>query len=100
MKKLVAGAIAGALVMVSGVASAERAGEEIFNSKCMACHANGVAGAPKPGDAAAWGPRAEAGIDALLASAKAGKNAMPPMGTCMDCTDAELKAAIEYMLPK
>jgi cytochrome c5 len=40
------------------------------------------------------------GIDALVASAKKGKNAMPPMGTCMDCSDAELKAAIEFMLPK
>jgi cytochrome c5 len=92
--------VAGVMVAMSGVALAERTGEELYNTKCMACHAAAVAGAPKTGDAAAWGPRVAMGIDALVASAKKGKNAMPPMGTCMDCSDAELKAAIEFMLPK
>jgi len=100
MKKLMACVAAAVFTMTAGVASAERSGKELFDSKCMACHANGVAGAPKPGDKAAWDPRAAKGIDALVASAKAGKNAMPPMGTCMDCSDAELKGVIEYMLSK
>lgn len=100
MKYVITCIAACAMVTMSGIASAERSGEEVYNSKCTACHTAAVAGAPKPGDATAWGPRVAQGIDALVASAKKGKNAMPPMGTCMDCSDAEMKAAIEYMLPK
>lgn len=90
--------ITAATLMLSPVAMAERTGEEIYNAKCSVCHAAGIAGAPKFGDAAAWAPRAEKGIDALLATALTGINAMPPKGTCMDCSDAELKASIQYML--
>ena len=57
-----------------------------------------VAGAPKFGDKAAWEPRIAQGIDAMLSTAINGKGAMPPRGTCMDCSDADLKAAIEYMI--
>lgn len=81
-------------------APAAMTGEQVYNKHCVVCHAAGVAGAPKIGDKAAWGPRQEKGIDALLASAIKGVNAMPPKGTCMSCSDAELKSAIEYMLPK
>jgi cytochrome c5 len=81
-------------------AAADRSGEEVFNAHCVACHGTGVAGAPKVGDSAAWAPRAAQGIDALLANAIKGLNAMPPKGTCMECSDAELKVAIEYMLSK
>lgn len=90
--------IAAATLMLSPVAMAERSGEEVYNTKCSVCHAAGIANAPKFGDAAAWAPRAEKGVDALLATAISGINAMPPKGTCMDCSDAELKSAIEYML--
>jgi cytochrome c5 len=100
MKKVMACAVAAALMTVAGAASAERSGEELYNSICMTCHASGVAGAPKFQNADDWGPRAAKGIDAMLALAKSGVRAMPPMGTCMDCSDAELKAAIEYMQPK
>jgi cytochrome c5 len=79
-------------------ANAERTGEELYNTKCGVCHAAGVAGAPLFGNAEEWAPRAAKGIDGLLATAKSGLNAMPPMGTCMDCSDAELTAAIQYML--
>ncbi|MBS98754.1 MAG: cytochrome c5 family protein [Oceanospirillaceae bacterium] len=97
MKKALVLAAAAAL-LAPAAAMAERTGEEIYNTKCSVCHAAGVAGAPVFGDAAAWAPRAEKGIDALLATAKSGINAMPPMGTCVDCSDAELKASIQYML--
>jgi cytochrome c5 len=79
-------------------ANAERTGEELYNTKCAVCHAAGVAGAPMFGNAEEWAPRAAKGIDGLLASAKNGLNAMPPMGTCMDCTDTEMTAVIQYML--
>ena len=52
------------------------------------------------GDAAAWAPRIAQGIDTLLANATNGKNAMPPKGLCMECSEAELKGAIEYMISK
>lgn len=81
-------------------AAAGRSGEEVFKAHCLACHGTGVAGAPKVGDSAAWAPRAAQGIDTLLQHATSGLNAMPPKGTCMACSDAELKGAIEYMLSK
>jgi cytochrome c5 len=70
----------------------------VYNASCLACHSTGVAGAPKVGDQASWAPRAAKGLDSLLATAVSGLNAMPPKGTCADCSDEELKAAIEYML--
>lgn len=78
--------------------SGPRSGEDIYNSHCMACHATGAAGAPKLGDAEAWAPRIAQGMDKLMANASNGLRAMPPKGLCMDCSDAELQAAIEYMV--
>ena len=94
------------LAMATSLANAEaRGGEEIYQKACMACHANGAAGAPKTGDAAAWEARVAArGADGMLATVKTGKLggdgnpiAMPPMAMCMDCTDEEFQAVIDYM---
>ncbi len=79
-------------------AGGARSGQDVYQSACFACHGTGAAGAPKLGDAAAWAPRASKGIDALMNSAINGLNAMPPRGTCGNCSDDELKAAIEYMV--
>jgi cytochrome c5 len=79
-------------------AAGPRSGDAVYAAACLACHSAGVAGAPIVGDQAAWESRAAKGIDGLLATAISGINAMPPKGTCADCSDAELKAAIEYML--
>ncbi len=79
-------------------AAAPRSGNDIVSSTCVACHGTGVAGAPRLGDKAAWSPRASKGVDGLLKNAIHGLNAMPPRGTCADCSDDELKGAIEYML--
>ncbi len=81
-------------------ASAARSGEQIFNTACTACHSTGAAGAPKLGDKEAWAPRIAAGMDALMNSAINGKKSMPPRGTCADCSDEELKHAVEYMVSK
>ncbi|MFZ5654171.1 MAG: c-type cytochrome [Pseudomonadota bacterium] len=75
-----------------------RSAEEIYQSKCSVCHASGTAGAPKFGDAAAWQPRIGKGMDTLYASAINGFLGMPPKGLCMDCSDAELKATVDYMV--
>ncbi|MBU0498974.1 MAG: c-type cytochrome [Gammaproteobacteria bacterium] len=74
-------------------------GESVYKKACFVCHATGVAGSPKIGDQAAWGARTEKGIDALMVSTLNGTaKGMPPKGTCMTCSDAELKAAVEYMI--
>jgi len=77
---------------------APRDGATVYNTICMACHATGVAGAPKAGDKAAWAPRIATGMEALLKSATNGKNAMPPRGGAADLTDAELAAAVEHLV--
>ncbi len=74
------------------------AGKKLYDSACMACHAAGVAGAPKFGDKAAWAPRIQSGLDALTASVIKGKGAMPPKGAAATATDAEVRAAVEYMV--
>jgi cytochrome c5 len=75
-----------------------KSGEEVYNGTCVSCHGTGAAGAPKLGDKAAWAPRIATGMDALLANATKGLNAMPPKGLCMACSEAELQSAIEYMV--
>ncbi len=100
MKKSLAFAAAAALLAVSGLTQAAgRSGEAVYNGPCKVCHMAGVAGAPKLGDKAAWAPRIAKGMDVLMVSATKGTaKGMPPKGTCMDCEDAELKAAVEYMI--
>jgi len=73
-------------------------GKAVYDSTCMACHAAGVAGAPKAGDKAAWAPHLKAGMDTLYASALKGKNAMPPKGGNASLPDADVKAAVDYMV--
>lgn len=87
--------IAGAKAEVAS--SGPRAGSEIYAKACVACHSVGVLGAPKLQNAADWSPRLEKGFDAVWKNALNGIGAMPPMGTCGDCSDDEIKAAIEHM---
>ena len=82
------------------VVVAARSGESIYTEKCSVCHAMGVAGAPKFGDKGAWAPRKAKGEAILVKHAISGINAMPPRGTCMDCSDDEIKATVKYMLSK
>ncbi len=55
-----------------------RGGEDVYKGQCAACHATGVSGAPKFGDAAAWAPRLGQGFEVLVQSALKGKNAVRP----------------------
>lgn len=73
-------------------------GKKVYDTSCMACHAAAVAGAPKFGDKAAWEPRIKAGIEALYTSALKGKAAMPPKGGNASLADADVKAAVDYMV--
>ncbi|MDB5953702.1 c(7)-type cytochrome triheme domain-containing protein [Ramlibacter sp.] len=74
------------------------AGKGVYEGGCVACHGTGVLGAPKVGDAAAWKPRAAQGLATLLASARAGKGAMPARGAMPGLTDGQLQNAIAYMV--
>lgn len=82
----------------TATASAAADGKRVFGMVCTACHSTGVAGAPKLGDKAAWAPRLKQGLDGLLHSALKGKNAMPPKGGNTSLSDAEVRAAVEYMV--
>lgn len=73
-------------------------GKKIYDGHCAVCHGTGAAGAPKYGDIAAWVPRIKQGMDVLFQHAINGYNSMPPKGTCMSCSDAEIKAAVQYLV--
>jgi len=72
-------------------------GKKIYETTCIVCHGTGAAGAPKAGDKAAWAPHLKEGMDALYANALKGKNAMPPKGGNAALSDADLRAAVDYL---
>ena len=74
-----------------------RSGEEVYKAVCTNCHAAGMLGAPKFGDAGGWAARIGQGLDGLLKSALKGKNAMPPQGGA-DFSDHEIARAVVYMV--
>ena len=73
-----------------------RGGEDVYKGQCAACHATGVSGAPKFGDAAAWAPRLGQGFEAMVQSALKGKNAMAPQGGG-EFNDLEISRAVAFM---
>ena len=73
-------------------------GQQVYDQFCFACHTTGVGGAPKLGDGDAWAARVDKGMDELMNSTINGLNAMPAKGTCMNCSDDELNAAVTVML--
>jgi len=77
---------------------ADDAGKKTYDDACGVCHAAGIAGAPKFGDAAAWAARIETGKDALYTTALNGKGAMPAKGGRADISDDNVKAAVDYMV--
>lgn len=87
----------GAVAVAAG--GAAMSADDVIAKYCGACHTAGVLGAPKIADSADWKKRASerGGLDALLKSAIAGRNSMPPKGTCATCSDDELKGAIKKM---
>jgi cytochrome c5 len=77
--------------------SALKTGQQVFTGQCSACHAAGVAGAPKLGDAAGWAARIKTGYEALLGSVLKGKGNMPPQGGG-EFGELELGRAVVYMV--
>ncbi|WP_432471595.1 c-type cytochrome [Amphritea sp. HPY] len=79
-------------------AGGARSAADLYTTKCAACHTSGVLGAPKFGTSE-WTDRAAGkGLDTLVNNAINGINAMPPRGTCADCSDDEIKSLVEYMV--
>lgn len=76
-------------------------GKGVYGKTCAMCHAAGVAGAPKPGDKADWGPRIAQGKDTLYKHALEGftgaKGAMPARGGSASLSDGDVKAAVDFM---
>lgn len=102
MKKVVT--IAASLVLMSVATSTFANGEKTYKTACIACHGSGAAGAPKVGDKAAWADRIKQGSGTLhdhaIKGYKGKKGFMPAKGGRMDMSDADVKAAVDYMVSK
>lgn len=94
MKKLL---LAVCVLSASAFVNADRPAEELFNKHCTVCHTPGIANAPKVHDVDAWKPHLDKGNETLMNSIRNGIGAMPPTGTCGDCTEQEFLDLIKYM---
>ena len=84
------------------LAQGDDKGKKVYDTTCVACHAAGVAGAPKFGDKALWAPRIAQGMDTLYMHSIKGfqgkTGMMPAKGGNMSLSDADMKAAVDYMV--
>lgn len=89
-------------VVAPVVVAENMVGKKVYGSVCSLCHAASVAGSPKPGDKADWGPRIAQGKDVLYKHAIEGftgaKGMMPPKGAGVNLTEDEVKAAVDHMV--
>ena len=79
-------------------AAVNPAGEQLYKTVCFACHATGVANAPKFGDKAAWEPFIKTGMDAMVQVAMQGKPPMPPKGGAANASEEDIRAAVQFMV--
>ena len=87
---------------MSTVAAAEQVvldarGQDIYETNCKVCHGMAGTGAPLSGKTSDWREITDKGMDAVLANAFDGYQAMPAMGGCFDCTEEEFRQLISYM---
>jgi cytochrome c5 len=83
---------------IGGTSPAQvRQSAQIVKSQCAKCHQDGLNGAPKIGDRAAWIPRLKKGLDALVKSAVHGRGAMPSRGGLGNLSEQEIQGAVVYM---
>jgi len=99
-KPIVISAALGALLVSGGAFAVD--GKAVYDQACMACHAQGVAGAPKMGDTEAWKDRIAKGKETLYEHSINGfqgeAGVMPPKGGFANLSDEEVKAAVDYMV--
>lgn len=93
-----------AVATTAAAPAANEAGEKVFKSTCAMCHQTGAGGAPIAGNKDDWGPRVAQGKDTLYTHAINGftgqKGTMPPKGANSSLADADVKAAVDYMVAK
>jgi len=89
---------AAASAPASKAAPAVADGKKVYESTCIACHGAGVANAPKFGDKKAWAMHLMHGTEHLYENALKGLGAMPPRGGNLTLSDADVKAAVDYMV--
>jgi cytochrome c5 len=86
----------------AGGPAVPKSGEDTFQQVCSACHGAGIAGAPKAGDKAVWGPRIAKGKEVLYDHALKGfqgsSGVMPAKGGRADLSDDLVKAAVDHMV--
>ena len=92
--------VAQVVVSAGTAAGAPKTGEGVYLAVCTACHGTGVAGAPKVGDAAAWGKRLSQGQNALVGNATKGIRGMPAKGGNPDLSALEIERAVVFMANK
>ncbi len=91
--------ISAVLAALIGAQPAHADGKSVYESACAGCHASGVLGAPRLGNNDDWAPRVKGGVSALYRSALQGTTkGMPPKGGRVDLPDADIRAAVDYML--
>jgi cytochrome c5 len=100
MKKFRTSFLLAAMLGLVTVGASAGEGKGTYDKACSICHAAGVANAPKLGDQAAWKDRIAKGKETLYTHALKGLNAMPPKGGNMSLSDADVKAAVDYMVSK
>ena len=93
-----AAAVATAATVQAAAPAKAKSGQEVYQLACAACHAAGLAGAPKSGDKAAWQPRIAQSVPTLYTHALNGIRMMPARGGNASLSDAEVKAAVDYMV--
>ena len=89
--------------MVAASEGGDDAGKKTYGGICVACHGSGIPNIPQLGDAAAWAPRIEQGIDILYEHAIVGYMGksgmpMPAKGGNPALSDEEVKAAVDYIV--
>jgi cytochrome c5 len=82
----------------TGATTSVGQGEEIYKQTCSSCHATGVAGAPKTGDAQAWSSRIAKGEEQMVQNAINGIGAKPPKGGNPSLSEEEIRAAVNYRI--
>jgi cytochrome c5 len=95
---MVAAAVVAAAPAAAPAPATSDVGEKLYKQACAACHIAGVAGAPKFADKTAWAPRIATGMDAMVAAVISGKGIMPAKGGAAGASDADLRAATQYMV--
>lgn len=88
---------------LKSIADDPNAGQAIVSHFCITCHGlkpDIAVGAPRIGVDDDWRLRLKPGWKRLFERTSTGVGIMPPRGGCFECTDAQLEAAMHYLIYK